>query len=125
MIGHKFGNKEKTFGRDKNALSQEEQEQLEIRRIKLPRDKQVIGILDSRLGASRMRVKCMDGKNRVCRVPGRLKRKLWVREGDVLLIEPWEFGGDEKGDVIFKYKPSQVSWLKAKGHLKQVETGEF
>jgi|SRR3989338_3855731 len=125
MAENRFGSREKTFGRDKNALSQEEQEQLEIRRIKLPRDKQVVGILDSRLGASRMKVKCMDGKTRVCRVPGRLKRKLWVREGDVLLIEPWEFGGDEKGDVIFKYKPSQVSWLKSKGHLKQLETGEF
>lgn len=124
MIGHKFG-KEKTFGRDKNALSQEEQEQLEIRRIKLPRDKQVIGVLDSRLGASRMRVKCMDGKTRICRVPGRLKRKLWVREGDVLLIEPWEFGGDGKGDVIFKYKSSQINWLRNSGHLKQLEANEF
>src|SRR3989344_1082142 len=116
--------KKPVFGRDKNALSEEEQEQLEIRRIKLPRDKQVIGVLDTRLGANRMRVRCMDGKTRVCRVPGRLKRKLWVREGDILLIAPLEFGGDEKGDVLFKYRSSQVNWLRNNGHLKQLDINE-
>ena len=103
--------------RDKSGreLSPDEIEQLEIRRIRLPKDKETIGILDQRLGASRMRVRCLDGKSRVCRVPGRLKRRLWVREGDDLLIQPWEFGGDEKGDVIFKYRPTQVHWLRRKG----------
>ena len=120
-------NKDKRVIRDKGGreLSQEEQEQLEIKRIKLPRDRETIGILDQRLGASRMKVRCLDGKTRVCRVPGRLKRKLWVREGDILLIEPWELGGDDKGDVIFKYKPTQVSWLKRKGYLKDLEIDEF
>ena len=108
-----------------NEITLEQQEQLEIRRIKLPRDNETIGILDQRLGASRMRVRCLDGKTRVCRVPGRLKRRLWVREGDVLLVKPWDLGGDDKGDVIFKYKPSQTVWLKRKGYLKGLETEEF
>ena len=108
-----------------NVLTQEQQEQLEIRRIKLPKGTETIGVLDQRLGASRMRVRCLDGKTRICRVPGRLKRKLWVREGDVLLIKPWELGGDDKGDVIFKYRPTQVTWLKRNGHLKGLETEEF
>jgi translation initiation factor 1A len=103
-----------------------EQEQEEIRRIKLPRGNQVIGILDSRLGASRCSVRCLDGKTRNCRIPGRLKRRLWVRENDVVLVEPWEFGGDKKGDIIFKYRPSQVQWLKSKGHLSKLdELDEF
>ena len=71
-----------------------------------------------------MRVRCLDGKTRICRVPGRLKRKLWVREGDVLLIEPWQLNQDDKGDVIYKYKSNQVSWLKKNGHLKNMETVE-
>ena len=113
--------------RDKGGreLSQEEQEQLEIRRIRMPRDNEVIGILDQRLGASRIRVRCLDGKTRICRVPGRLKRRLWVREGDVLLVKPWEFGGDDKGDVIFKYRPSQVVWLRKNDYLKGLEAEEF
>lgn len=96
----------------------------EFFRVKLPRDKQTFGILEQRLGGSRMRVRCLDGKTRICRVPGRLKKKLWVREGDLLLIEPWELGGDEKGDVIYKYRSNQVDWLKKNGHLKEIEEKE-
>ncbi|MFH1637882.1 MAG: translation initiation factor eIF-1A [Candidatus Woesearchaeota archaeon] len=91
----------------------------EVFRVKTPWGKQVLGVLESRLGGSRMRVRCFDGKTRICRIPGRMKRRLWVREGDFLLIEPWELGGNEKGDVIYKYRPNQVDWLKNKGFIKE------
>ncbi len=114
------GNKKKV------AQAKEQQQQQEIMRVKLPRGNQVFGILETRLGGSRMRVRCLDGKTRICRIPGRLKRRLWVREGNLLLIQPWEFGGDEKGDVIYNYRPTQRSWLKKKGYLKElIETEEF
>ena len=103
-------------------LQKQQEIENEISRVKLPRGKQSIGILDQRLGGSRMRVKCFDGKVRICRIPGRLKRKLWLREGDYILVEPWALGGDEKGDVIFKYRMTQISWLKQKGYIKAVET---
>ncbi len=95
----------------------------EVLRVRLPRGREVLGILEQRLGASRMSVKCLDGKSRNCRVPGRLKRKLWLREGDVVLVEPWEFE-DGKADVLFKYTPAAVAWLKRKGYLKEI-SGEF
>lgn len=101
-------------------MEQESPEQ-EIMRVKLPRGREVIGILDERVGGSRSKVRCLDGKTRICRIPGRLKRKLWVRNGDVLLIEPWELGGEDKGDIIFKYRPNQIQWLKNKGYLEQLE----
>ena len=101
-----------------------EEEQMELRRVKLPRGKQVLGICEQRVGGSRMKVRCLDSKTRMCRIPGRLKRKLWVREGDLLLIEPWELGGDEHGDVIFKYKPIQVNFLQSRGLLKGLEESE-
>ncbi len=99
----------------------EETEEEQLTRVRVPRGKEVLGVLEQRFGGSRMRVRCFDGNNRVCRIPGRLKRKLWVREGDIVLVEPWEFGGEEKGDIIFKYKPIQVNWLKNKGYLKRLE----
>jgi translation initiation factor 1A len=98
-----------------------ETEQEAIARIKLPRGRQVLGICERRVGGSRMLVRCLDGKTRNCRIPGRLKRRLWVREGNVLLIEPWELGGDERGDVIYKYRPLQVNWLRKKGYLRKLE----
>ena len=112
------------MSKKKEEVKRQEQIQREISRVRLPREGQVFGIVDQRLGASRMRVKCLDGKTRICRIPGRLKRRLWVREGDLLLIEKWQFESDEKGDVIFKYRASQVDWLKRKGHLKGLEQVE-
>jgi len=93
----------------------------QIFHLRLPRNKEVLGIVEQRLGGSRSRVKCFDGKTRICRIPGRLKRSLWIRENDVVLIEPWENGGDEKGDIIYKYRPNQVSSLERKGLLKGLE----
>ncbi|MFP4111544.1 MAG: translation initiation factor eIF-1A [Candidatus Woesearchaeota archaeon] len=103
---------------------QMEQQREEIRRIKMPRGNQSFGLLEQRLGGSRMRVRCLDGKTRICRIPGRLKRRLWIREGDIVLVEPWELSGDERGDVIFKYKPSQVKFLKQRNLLKGLEEEE-
>ena len=110
----------------KEELEQKQQQQEEeIRRTPTPRANQVLGICEQRVGGSRMKVRCMDGKMRICRIPGRLKRKLWVREGDILLIELWELGGDDKGDVVFKYRPMQVEMLKRKGMLKEIMQEEF
>ncbi len=100
------------------------QEQEEIKRMKLPKGRQVIGICEQRVGGSRMKVRYINGKVGICRIPGRLKRRLWIREGDILLIEPWELGSDNKGDVIFKYKPIQADYLRRKGYLKSLEESE-
>lgn len=97
-------------------------EQLVVR-VRLPRGEEVMGIIEQRLGGNKMLVACFDGKIRNCRVPGRLKRALWLRPGDVVIIEPWELDKN-KGDVIFKYRPNQVEWLKNKGYLKK-DTLEF
>lgn len=95
-------------------------------RIRLPRNEEVFGIVEQRLGGSRMKVRCMDGHTRICRIPGRMKRYLWVREGDIIIVEPWEFSGDEKGDVIYKYSKTQVSFLHKKNYLSKLnEVEEF
>lgn len=92
-------------------------------RVKLPRGKEVLGIIEQRHGGNKMMVNCLDGKNRNCRVPGRLKRELWLRPNDVVIIEPWELD-NTKGDVLFKYRPNQIEWLKSNGYLK-TESSEF
>jgi len=113
------------MSKKEELVQQQQQQEEEIRRTPIPRGNQVLGVCEQRVGGSRMRVRCMDGRTRICRIPGRLKRKLWVREGDILLIEPWELGGDAKGDVIFKYRSLQVEMLKRKGLLKEIMQEEF
>ncbi|HLC22499.1 MAG TPA: translation initiation factor eIF-1A [Candidatus Nanoarchaeia archaeon] len=108
------------MNKKKEEVLRQEQEAMEIQRVKLPRGKQSIGVVEMRLGGGRMRVRCYDGHVRVCRIPGALKRRLWVRENDVVLVEPWEYGGEEKGDVIYKYRASQVQWLRRRGLIKEV-----
>jgi translation initiation factor 1A len=92
-------------------------------RVRLPKGEEMIGIIEERHGGNKMKVNCLDGKSRVCRVPGRLKRELWLRPNDVVIIEPWELDKD-KGDVLYKYRPNQVSWLRKKGYL-ETEEDEF
>ena len=103
----------------KNKKTNEEPQQ--ITRVKLPREGEVIGIIEQRLGGNKMMVKCLDGKSRNCRVPGRLRRKLWLRPGDVVIIEMWELDKN-KGDVIFKYRSNQIEWLKKKNYLETEQT---
>lgn len=96
----------------------------QVFRVRLPRGNQTLGIVERRLGGARMNVRCLDKKLRICRIPGALRRSLWVREGNIVLIQPWELQGDEKGDVIYKYSLSQVQWLKNKGYLQQLDDME-
>ena len=96
-------------------LSSEEQ----IARIRMPRGKEVFGEILQLHGDRRMKVACSDGKERMCRVPGRLKRKLWVRVGDIVIVEPWPIQGDEKGDLIWRYNHVQAAYIRKKGYLTQ------
>ena len=105
------------------SAKQQEKEAPKVTRAKLPKGREIIGIIEQRLGGNKMNVSCTDGKTRNCRVPGRLKRALWLRPGDVVIIEPWELD-DEKGDVLFKYNSTQVSWLRKNGYL-ETEVDEF
>ena len=109
----------------KSYKKQREQAEPEpkIQRARLPQGKEVIGIIEQRLGGNKMKVNCLDGKTRNSRVPGRLKRRLWLRPEDVVIVEPWELD-DTKGDIIFKYKPNQIAWLRKNGYL-QTEATEF
>lgn len=112
------------MSRKKEELARQQEIEQQISRMRLPRGNQCFGIVEQRLGGSRMKIRCLDGKTRICRIPGRLKRTLWVREGNVVIVEPWEFSGEDKGDIVYKYTKSQVDFLKRKGYIKEVDEFE-
>jgi translation initiation factor 1A len=87
-------------------------------RIRLPRGKEVFGMIEEMLGAGRFRVNCYDKHTRICRVSGKFKKNQWIRPGDIVLIEPWEVESDEKGNVVWKYRKAQVEWLSRNNMLK-------
>ena len=90
--------------------------QEEILRVRLPytRKAEIFGVANQLLGASRIRVMCADGKSRLGRIPGKLKKRMWIREGDLVIIRPWEFQ-DEKCDIVHRYTKTESTYLSRKG----------
>lgn len=93
----------------KKVLSEEE-----LKEMVLPGEGQVLGIVTQMLGYDRLMVRCEDGYSRVCRIRGKMKRRVWIKVGDVVLVEPWDFQSESRGDIIWRYTESQVETLRRK-----------
>lgn len=100
---------------NKNKKGEEIEEVIRVRIVK-KENGEVLGIVEKLLGANRMMVQCIDSVKRMCRIPGKLKKKRWISIGDVVIVVPWEFQ-DEKGDIVHKYTRAQAAWLKKKGYM--------
>ena len=89
-----------------------------IVRVRLPnkRNHEQFATADLMLGANHIRVRCIDGITRVGRIKGKIKKRVWIREGDILIVVPWDFQ-DEKCDIIYRYTKPQVEWLMRNNYL--------
>ena len=90
-------------------------------RVPLPNRKvnEMFAIADNILGGRRVRSVCEDGESRLARIPGKMRRRQWVREGDLIVIQPWEFQ-DEKANVCMRYTKTQSLYLSRKGVLPEI-----
>jgi len=95
-------------------------EEEEISRIRIPKEGELLGIVELMLGSDKLRVQCNDGKERIVRIPGRLRKRVWIRVGDLILIQPWKVMSDRRADVIWRYTQTQARWLEKKGYLKNI-----
>ncbi len=86
-----------------------------VHRLPLPQGNQLIGVVTKALGASNFAVMCSDKKERTCIIPGRLKRRFWIKEGDTVLVVPWETQGDTRADIVWRYSIQDKSKLREKG----------
>ena len=68
------------------------------------------------LGNGRLEAACIDGVKRLCHIRGKMRKKVWVSTGDVILLGLRDYQ-DEKADVILKYAPDEARSLKAYGEL--------
>lgn len=89
----------------------------EIQNMVLPVANDVLGVAVKMLGFDRILVKCQDGHERLCRIRGKIKRRVWIREGDIVLVSPWDFQSEARGDIIWRYTRGQADWLRRKGYL--------
>lgn len=86
----------------------------ELSEMILPSPNDILGIAVKLLGFDRVLVRCQDGKERLCRIRGKMKRRVWIREGDVVLVSPWDFQTDKRGDLIWRYTRAQAETLRRK-----------
>ena len=90
-------------------------------RVPLPNRKvnEMFAIADQILGGRRVRAVCEDGDSRLARMPGKMRRRQWVREGDLIVVQPWDFQ-DEKANVVMRYTKTQSLYLSRKGVLPDI-----
>ena len=80
---------------------------------------EMFAVAETFQGGSRLQLICEDGERRMGRIPGKLRRRMWVRENDLLIVVPWSFQ-DSKADVKFRYTPTQTSNLKRSGKIPEI-----
>jgi translation initiation factor 1A len=92
----------------------------EVGRLPLPRRNrgEIFGIANQLLGAARIRVMCEDSISRMGRITGKMKKKMWIREGDLLILRPWGFQ-EGKADILFRYSRTQAMYLSRRNLLPQ------
>jgi len=106
---------------DEELLAELEGDTSDKIRVALPNERinEMFAIADQILGGRRVRVVCADGETRLARIPGKMRRRQWVREGDLIVVQPWDFQ-DAKADVKKRYSKTQSLYLSRKGVLPEI-----
>ena len=88
-------------------------------RIPIPEkeDNEMFAIVSRVFGGSRMNVQSADGKSRLARIPGKMKRRMGrIKMGDLIIISPWDIQ-NEKADILYRYRKNQIRFLNKKDML--------
>lgn len=81
-------------------------------------DNQAYAQVQKMLGNGRLTAFCFDGKARLCHIRGKLRKKVWINTGDIILVGLRDYQ-DDKADVILKYTPDEARVLKNSGQLPE------
>jgi translation initiation factor 1A len=92
-----------------------------VNRYRMPdsRNREMFAIADQLMGASKLRVMCEDGKSRMARIPGKMKRRMWIKPGDLVIVKPWDFQ-DDKADVKYRYVRTQAVNLSRRRKIPEL-----
>ncbi|MFW9823667.1 MAG: translation initiation factor eIF-1A [Candidatus Thorarchaeota archaeon] len=103
------------------------QEEPVITRVKFPNKKmgEMFGVVVEILGGERMRVFCEDGKHRIGRIRGKIKKRVWIRRGDLCIVNPWEWETETqsklgKCEITWRYTRAEISWLERNNKVPEI-----
>uniref|UniRef100_A0A914I3X8 Eukaryotic translation initiation factor 4C n=1 Tax=Globodera rostochiensis TaxID=31243 RepID=A0A914I3X8_GLORO len=105
------GGKNRRRGKNENDVMKREL-------IEKDGDDQAYAQVTKMLGNGRLTAFCFDGKVRLCHIRGKLRKKVWINSGDIILIGLRGYQ-DDKADVILKYTPDEARILKNSGQLPE------
>ena len=86
-----------------------------LKELVLPQEGELLGRVIKIEGGDHVIVKCVDGKVRLGRIRGKMKRRVWIRENDLVLVAPWDFDG--KADILWRYIKAHEELLVQKNYL--------
>ena len=89
----------------------------DLKEMRLPEEGELFGRVLKMLGGENVMVKCTDGVTRRGRIRGKLKRRVWIRDNDIVIIAPWDFKENERGDIVWRFTLPQVEHLKDNNHI--------
>jgi translation initiation factor 1A len=81
---------------------------------------ELFAIVKEMSGGSRVSALCEDGHSRVGRIIGKMKKRVWIRPNDLLIVVPWVVQSDKRCDVIYRYTGIEKERLKRKGLLPEL-----
>merc|ERR550525_1240142 len=61
---------------------------------------------------------CFDGVKRLCHIRGKLRKKVWINQSDIILVGLRDYQ-DAKADVIQKYSADEARNLKSYGEFPE------
>ena len=98
-----------------------------ITRVKYPSKElgEIFAIVVDILGGDRMRVFCEDGKHRIGRIRGKIKKRVWIRRGDLVIVNPWDWETETKDglgkcEITWRYTRAEISWLERKNRIPEI-----
>ncbi|KAK9447388.1 nucleic acid-binding protein [Limtongia smithiae] len=90
----------------------------EKRELTFKEDGQEYAQVVKMLGNGRLEAQCFDGEKRLAHIRGKLRKKVWINQGDIILLSLRDFQ-DNQGDVILKYNADEARSLKSYGELPE------
>ncbi|MDA4123554.1 MAG: translation initiation factor eIF-1A [Thaumarchaeota archaeon] len=88
-----------------------------LKELVMPQQGEILGRVVKISGGNQVIVACMDGKTRLCRIRGKMKRRMWIRERDIVLVSPWDFD-NKRADIMWRYIKDHADWLQNNGYLE-------
>ena len=102
----------------KNRRRGKNENEDEKRELVFKEDGQEYAQVIKMLGNGRLEAWCFDGVKRLCHIRGKLRKKVWINQGDIILLGLRDYQ-DGKADVILKYNPDEARNLKTYGELPE------